>query len=163
MSEFDIRLFGRFRVLRDGVELDPPIGLSAAVFKALAVNQGVINREKLIGQLWPDDSLDVGRTRLKHVLYRVRQDTGARIQSRRATTVVLQDPFRCDITEFIQEGLRTLSGGLDSEDSERALLRLQAMWMGPPLEDNPYDLWAEDVIRQAHAVKERLWLLLDAR
>jgi DNA-binding SARP family transcriptional activator len=158
MSELDVRLFGRFRVLRDGVELLAPRGLAAAVLKLLVLNGGVAHQERVIEHLWPGDPLLVGRGRLKNAVGRLARSPGITIRSRHRATIELQDQFRCDLADFIRDAPRALSGALSRDEC----MRLQELWVGPPLEDNLYDSWAEEYIEQAQALKQRLWAMLDA-
>lgn len=157
MSELEVRLFGPFRVLRDGEDLEPPSGIAAAVLKMLVLNGGVVHQERVIEHLWPGEPTEVGRGRLKNAVARLRRSPGVTIRTRPRATIELRERFRCDLAEFIRDAPRALSGVL----SRAECLHLQELWVGPPLEDNLYDPWAEDFREQAQAFKERLWALLD--
>lgn len=157
----DVRLFGRVRVLRDGCESPPLARQPAAVLALLALHGGVVHRDHLVQALWPDEGSDVGRARLRNVLSKLRQTTGASVQERNES-VTLHDTVRCDFTEFVRLASRAVSGVDDREDSYRASLAAQALWVGSPLEEFRYSTWAENPRARAFELQARLWKLLPA-
>lgn len=163
VADFDIRMLGRFRVYRDGVELVVPQGHAASVFQILVLNAGVVHRDMLIAQLWPDDPADVGRGRLRNVLTRVRQDLGANIEARAkgTDTVTLLDRFRCDLIDYIRDARRAIAGLDGRRQSYRLCMDLQARWTGPPLEDSRYEPWAESTRQLALDLHARIETMFD--
>lgn len=156
-----MRLMGRFRLYRDGVELQVPLGRAASAFKLLVLNGGVVHRDTMIEHLWPGEPTQVGRARLRNVLSRVRRDTGAIIE-RTTDSVILDDDVRCDLVEFIMKGSRALSGIDGREESFRMCLEAQELWAGAPLEDNRFEPWADQVRKRAYEIQARMWELLEA-
>lgn len=154
MAEFDVRMFGRFRVLREGRELGTPQRLAATAFKMLVLNGGTLHGELLARRLWPDQPQATRHARLRNVLSRARQQTGVRIV-RRGDSITLGDTVRCDLAEFLHESPRVMAG--DGELLRRRGMDLQALWVGPPLEDNRYEPWAEEFRDRAFRLRARLW------
>lgn len=163
VATFDVRMLGRFRVFREGVELVVPQGHAASVFQILVLNGGVAHRDMLIGQLWPDEPVDVGRGRLRNVLTRVRQDLGATFEARAkgTDTVTLLDRFRCDLIDYIRDARRAIAGLDGRERSYQLCIDLQARWTGPPLEDSRYAPWAEGPRQIALDLHTRIGTMLD--
>lgn len=157
----DVRLFGRVRVLRDGCESPPLARQPAAVLALLALHGRVVHRDHITQALWPDEGSDVGRARLRNVLSKLRQTTGASLQERN-DSVTLHDPVSCDFVEFVRLASRAVSGVDGREDSYRACLAAQALWVGSPLEEFRYSAWAENPRTRALELQDRLWKLLPA-
>lgn len=158
-GELDIRLFGRTRIFRNGVEVPVPSRQPAAVLKLLALNGGVMHPDKLVQALWPQDDSALARARVRNVLVKVRKPTGVLIQERRDSVTVL-DVIRCDLLEFIDKASRAVAGIEDREATYRLGLEAKTLWAGPPLEDHRYDEWAQTPRQRAFDLRERLWAML---
>jgi DNA-binding SARP family transcriptional activator len=159
MADFDVRLFGRFRLFRDGEEIKVPHPQGAKALKLLVLNGGVVHEDRLAAALWPADQPGESKTRLRNVFSRLRQETGAKI-SRRNTAVILDDTFRCDIIEFIERGTRAASGIDGREESYRLCVEVESLWAGPPLEEDRYEPWADEARQRAYDVQSRVWAML---
>jgi DNA-binding SARP family transcriptional activator len=72
---YDLKLFGEFRLMRDGVTMATLRARSRQLlFAYLAINAGkVIDRSYLAGILWPDSTEQQARTNLRHVLHSIRR------------------------------------------------------------------------------------------
>jgi DNA-binding SARP family transcriptional activator len=157
MADFDVRMFGRFRILRDGCELGTPQRLAATAFKMLVLHGGTLHGELLARHLWPDQPQATRHARLRNVLSRTRQQTGVRI-ARRGDSITLVDTVRCDLAEFLHESPRILAGA--DELLRRRGMELQSLWVGPPLEDHRYEPWADEYRGRAFRLRTRLWEVL---
>jgi DNA-binding SARP family transcriptional activator len=73
----DVRILGRFEVMRDGKLLTIPTRNAQSLFAYLVLNAGnAQRRERLAGMLWPDSSEDNARSNLRHELWRLRKAMG---------------------------------------------------------------------------------------
>lgn len=158
-GSLDLRLFGAVRLFRNGVELPLPSRKPAAALKILALRGGAIHRDKLVAALWPDEDLLIARPRLRNVLSKLRRTTGVGVQERSDSVRVL-DTIRCDVVEFIQIGSRVLAGVDEPRERSRLCLEAQALWVGPPLEEDCFEAWARPHRRRAFELQRRMWDLL---
>lgn len=160
LPKLDVRVMGRFRIFRDGVEVAAPQGRASILFTILVLNGGVSHRETLIQDLWPGDAPALGQARLRNVLHRARQ-TGAVIESRGGQAVVLHNEVTCDLLRFIQEGTRIFAAAETDAAAQQECLRVQALWTGPPLEEHRDARWAQPWRRRAFDVQSRLWEVIE--
>lgn len=161
-GHLDVRLFGSCRIFRNGVEVTLSAPKPAAAFKILVLRGGVIHKDKLVAALWPDEDLAVGRGRLRNVLSKVRRATGARIQERNDTVRIL-DTVRCDIVEFVTIASRALAEVDDTPLRRRLCVQAQALWVGPPLEEDCFAEWAKPHRELAFQLQRSMWALLPER
>lgn len=155
----DVRLFGAGRVVVDG---EPAPALADQPMKALALlvlNGGCMNRDTLVERLWPEVQIASGRHQLRSLLARLRASVPLRVE-RQGDLVVLVDPVRCDIDEFIRSASAALAGLDGRPQSLRMALHAQSLWTGPPLEAWRYEPWAIDVRRRVFLLQRGLWDLL---
>jgi DNA-binding SARP family transcriptional activator len=156
-----VNVLGHFDVWHGERDLTPPAGHCAAVVQLLALHNGVMHRDRLVAELWPDDPPWVGLQRLRNVLSRLRRHTGPLVgRDRRRNLVRYTQPVRVDLTEFL-----TLSGQaitLARSDPDAAIeqgTRALMLYRGPLLLDQPFAEWAHPP--RTHAA-ERHRLLMDA-
>lgn len=155
----DIRLFGPPAIYRNGVQVPMPPRLPARALKILALRGGVVHCETMVGLLWPDDGLALGRRRLRDVLSKARRATGAAIQERNNTVQVL-DELRCDVVLFVRLASRALAGIDDPKEARRLCIEAQSLWIGPPLEEDKFEPWARPHRRRAFNLQKHLWAML---
>ena len=155
----DVRLFGPCRVFRNGVEMPLPQPQPTTALKILALRGGVIHEEKLALAVWPDEDPAISRPRVRNLLSKIRRATGAQIQQRDDSVRVL-DAVRCDIVEFIQLASRVLADVDDPRERNRLCLEAQALWVGPPLEEDRYEEWGRLHRHRAYELQRLLWDLL---
>lgn len=127
-----VSLFGQFRVLRDGQEVDVPGGRPTELIKFLAV-RGPVPVEVAINHLWADAPTHIATRRLKNVVNRVRTSLGDGSVDRSNSRIGLGSSVRTDLQLF-----RTLLGGNPSPSAARQAL---AAYAGPLLELDLYDDW----------------------
>ncbi len=148
----EIRLLGRFAVLRDGAEV-PPTAFGGrkvrSLLKVLAAQQGrFVGNDLLAEALWPDRrpidpvaNLQVLVTRARHAL----GDPGLIVTGQGGYT--LTDEPRC-----VVDAQRFLAA-VSRPDSVEALREALTWWRGDPLPEEAYDDWATEFrgrLRQAH-------------
>lgn len=156
-----VNVLGHFDVWHGDRDLTPPAGQGAAVVQLLALHDGAMHRDRLVAELWPDDSPWVGLQRLRNVLSRLRRHTGDLVgRDPRRTLVRYNQPVRIDLTEFLDisaEAIRLASSAPEVaiERGTRALM----LYRAPLLIDQPRAEWAHPP--RIHAA-ERHRLLLHA-
>jgi DNA-binding SARP family transcriptional activator len=67
-----ISILGRCRVRRDGVDLPVPAGRAGTLLQLLATLGDRATLDEVIEHLWPEVDAEVGRTRIRNVLTRLR-------------------------------------------------------------------------------------------
>lgn len=72
----DVRLFGQFEVLVDGVAARLHSGRPQTLLKVLLLEGGYISVDQATDLLWPDDDPAKGRRRLRNTLTRLRSSLG---------------------------------------------------------------------------------------
>ena len=156
-----VNVLGHFDVWHGERDLTPPAGHGAAVVQLLALHDGVMHRDRLVAELWPDDPPWVGLQRLRNVLYRLRRHTGGLVgRDPRRNHVRYTQPVRIDLTEFLHHSGQAITlarsdPGAAIEHGTRALM----LYRGPLLLDQPHAEWAHPP--RVHAA-ERHRLLLHA-
>ena len=155
----DIRLFGPPAIYRNGVQVPMPPRLPAKALKILALKGGAVHCETMVSLLWPDDSMALGRRRLRDLLSKARRATGAAIQERNDTVQVL-DELRCDVVLFIQLASRAVADIDDPKEVKRLCIEAQSLWVGQPLEEDKFEPWARSHRRRAFGLQKHLWALL---
>ena len=158
---FLVNVLGHFDVWHGERDLTPPAGHCAAVVQLLALHDGVMHRDRLVAELWPDDPPWVGQQRLRNVLCRLRPHTGPLVgRDRRRNHVRYTQPVRIDLTEFLHHSGQAIT--LARSDPEAAIehgTRALMLYRGPLLLDEPDAEWAQPP--RVHAA-ERHCLLLHA-
>ena len=158
-GRLDVRLFGHFKIFRDGAAVPIPQPKAATALKILVLNGGVIHKDKLVEAVWPDDDPAVGRARLRNLLSKIRRTTGAQIRERNSSVLLLDD-VRCDLVEFIQLATRALAAIDEPQESARLCIEAQDLWVGPPLEEDRFEPWAQGPRKRAFDLQRRMWTLL---
>jgi DNA-binding SARP family transcriptional activator len=146
-----ISVFGSTRIRVDGEESLPfPTRHAAAILTLLALApRRQMTRDEIADILWPDESLNASRRRIREHLYRLRQIVpgGRELVLSDAETIWLSDslPISVDAIEF--ERLVKLAAGTSSEAEIAALLsRADALYAGsfaPTLDWPRFDLARE--------------------
>lgn len=133
----EVVVLGRFEVRRDGERCTPPPGMAAKAVKVLAVRGGRLHVDELAEELWPDAGPDVGRTRLRNVLTRLRRSSGELVV-REGDLVSLAPDVVVDAVAF-EAAARAALGPPADLDGARAALGLTG---GTLLPDSLYEPWA---------------------
>lgn len=76
LARCDVRLFGQFEVLVDGVAARLHSGRPQTLLKVLILEGGYITVDQATDLLWPDDDPAKGRRRLRNTLTRLRSSLG---------------------------------------------------------------------------------------
>lgn len=156
-----VKVLGHFDVWHGERDLTPPVGQGSAVVQLLALHDGVMHRDRLVAELWPDDPPWVGLQRLRNVLSRLRRQTPGLVgRDPRRSHVHYTQPVRIDLTEFLNESGQGIT--LARNDPEAAIehgTRALLLYRGPLLLDQPGAEWAHP--RRVHAA-ERHRLVLHA-
>ena len=156
-----VNVLGHFDVWHGERDLTPPAGHGAAVVQLLALHNGVMHRDRLVAELWPDDPPWVGLQRLRNVLCRLRRHTGGLVgRDPRRNLVRYTQPVRIDLTEFLHHSGQAIT--LARTEPEAAIehgTRALMLYRGPLLLDQPDAQWAHPP--RVHAA-ERHRLLLES-
>ncbi|HWH31583.1 MAG TPA: hypothetical protein VNU01_02820 [Egibacteraceae bacterium] len=154
-----VRLFGPPRIIRNGTEMPMPPRKPATALKILALRGGLVHQHKLAGWLWPDEDPSIALPRIRDVLAKARRATGAHIQQRNEAIRVI-DQLDCDIVKFIHLASRAIARIDSPQEVNRLAIQAQSLWVGPPLEEDRYEPWAQTPLRQATELQRQLWKLL---
>ncbi len=137
-SQRRVVLLGSFAVL-NGVELATPSpGNPATLVKLLAL-RGTQTSEQVIDALWPDSDLATGRSRLRNLLNRLRNQSGELVV-RHGEALELAHGVMTDVAQF-EAGV---VAAFDAHAAERAGLARLAMgaYAGDLLPGDAYEDWA---------------------
>jgi DNA-binding SARP family transcriptional activator len=128
-------VFGRLRVLHpDGTETIPSGPRPRQLLLFLALHGGHAHTDHAVEALWPDNTIHEGRTRLRNVLTRVRDQCGHLI-TREGDTLRLNADT--DLAEL--------------EQAAATLLTLTGQTLAP---DAYYAEWAEHTRRRLHLLQD---------
>lgn len=140
-AEALVCILGRLRVISsDGSQRVPTGQRERCLLLFLALHGGCVHTEQAVEALWPDQPPHLGRTRLRMVLFRLREACGPIVRREGACLVLVAET---DIGRY-QQALATLLQHVGQE-------------LAP---DVRYTDWAEDVRRQLTVVNDRLIALL---
>ena len=146
----EVRLLGGFTVLHAGEPVTPPPGMGAQAVKFVAVAGGRATVDHLVEALWPEAEPGRGRTRLRNVLARLRQDVELLVRD--GDEVALADGAVCDLTLFLDEAAQALGGTAGSAVARRAVER----YAGELLPGDRYQDWTAGPRERARAHYLRL-------
>lgn len=166
-ATLELRCFGGFRLLRDGVPIDMTAVRPRArrALRCLALSAGrPVHREALIEALWPGGAAD-GATRHLHVLISTlrhvlepgigRGESSLIVRDDEAYRLDLPPGARSDVAEFdraLSDGRSAQSRG-ERDGAEAAFQRALDLYAGDLLpEDGPADwVWDERELRRTEA------------
>lgn len=124
----------------------------------------VVSTDRLIDQLWGEQSPDDAGTALQQHVSRLRKllEPHSVLITRPPGYVLELDADRIDLSRFEQlrvEGYRLLDAG-SADDAARTLREALSLWRGVPLADLENEPFARDVVQQ---LDEARWDALEAR
>lgn len=131
-------LLGGFAIVH-GVELVTPApGNPATLVKLLAL-RGMLTSEQVIDALWPDADVGTGRSRLRNLLNRVRNQSGD-VVTRAGEALHLSEGVTTDVAQFEA----AVSVAFDAPAAERAGMARLALgaYAGDLLPGDVYEDWA---------------------
>ena len=138
-ATMNVRMLGGFSVIgADGAARTPQPGHPSTLVKLLALN-GVSTTETAIDWLWPDADAATGRARLRNVLNRLKERSGALI-IRDGDTLRLSDDVIVDVVEF--EAAATEAFSAAAEERVGRARRAVALYAGDLLPGDVYEDWA---------------------
>jgi DNA-binding SARP family transcriptional activator/tetratricopeptide (TPR) repeat protein len=170
-GRYDLKLFGEFRLVRDGVTIAPLRARSRQLLLAyLAINAGkVIDRSFLASILWPDSTEQQARTNLRHMLHSMRRALPeySLIVTDTGTTLALREDAACtvDVSGFLDALDRAEKAG-NEEVELQELQRAIASYAGEllPGHHNDWVLQERDRFERLYlAALERVAYLLASR
>jgi DNA-binding SARP family transcriptional activator len=136
----EIRLLGRFSVLRDGASTAVPLGHAAQALKVVALF-GRISVDELAELLWPGAEPGVGTRRLRNILWRIKSSSGDLLR-RYDNFICLEDGVVTDVSVFEEAAGRAFKerqGGDARQTLAREAVRLYG---GELLPSDRYADWA---------------------
>lgn len=153
-----VRLLGSFALwgASGPVRLE---GKTADVVKMLAVSERPMPVDEIVEQLWPDVSIDVGRRRLRGVLYRLPHDPNP-VVGRRGDALVLAPGVVIDAADFETAARRATSAARRGDDDTLPLG--EAALAHYPADLLPEDLYVEWPAARREQLRRRRLDLLDA-
>jgi DNA-binding SARP family transcriptional activator len=155
-SRYEARLFGPFRVLRDGVPIGGSAGLGRAsartLLKWFLLTPGTsMTRVELARLLWPDLDLEVGQRRVYSTLHYLRRFLEPELSARQPSSFIRSDDGRyrfdpagrwfsdvASIGQLLAEARSARRGG-DTEGAIRALEGVVDCYRQTFLPEDVYD------------------------
>ena len=138
-AAMNLRMLGGFSVIgADGGPRTPQPGHPSTLVKLLALN-GVSTAETVIDWLWPDADAATGRARLRNVLNRLKERSGALVV-RDADTLRLSDDVIVDVAEFESAAAQAFSAA--PEERIGRARQAVALYAGDLLPGDVYEDWA---------------------
>lgn len=150
-----VTMFGPFVVRRDGAEATIPPGHAQTILKALVLNDGYLSVDEAVELLWPDTALDVGRSRLRNVLSRLRASCGPIVERTTDLVRLIPGTIESDFGEWTTAS-ESVVGAPNADPTEHLLLVRQTA--GGLL---PADRYAEWSRLARHRFEVRLLRLVD--
>ncbi len=137
-----IQLLGGFGVTRAGSGVSLPPGRPAKAVRAVAVAGGRLHADELIELLWPDSSLEIGRSRLRNLLSRLRGASGE-ILERDGEMIRLPRGHEIDADRFQQQANAARVARSAGDERHAAALARSALarYRGDLLPDDRYEDW----------------------
>lgn len=135
-----VRLLGDFELRRAGEQLRLPPGMPAQAVKVLAVHAREMHIEELVDALWPDIDVELGRTRLRNVLSRIR-DVAGDIVERDGPHLRMHRDVEIDLVQFETEA-RAAHSTADADAARRHADAAVGLYGGVLLPGDPYEGWA---------------------
>ena len=135
----NLRLLGRFALEHPELgNRTPQPGHPATLVKLLALT-GSMSTDGAIDRLWPDADLGTGRSRLRNLLNRIKQQAGALV-IRDAETLRLADEVVVDATVFERAATDALAA--TAEERVGRARHALALYSGDLLPGDTYEDWA---------------------
>jgi DNA-binding SARP family transcriptional activator len=146
----DFRILGPLEVWHAGRELLLAGRRPRALLAVLLLHpNAVVSADRLIDELWGEDSLEHAAAALKVVVCRLRKALLPDVVTTKSPGYVVRvgpDELDLDLFErLVDEGRELLARGLAAEASER-LRDALSLWRGPPLADFTYESFARTAI-----------------
>jgi DNA-binding SARP family transcriptional activator/tetratricopeptide (TPR) repeat protein len=136
-----LRLLGGASIERGG-ELISGKGVQrrrlAILILLAAAPRRMLDREQVLGLLWPDEAPETGRRALNEALYVIRRELGTDVvRSIGSETLQLDERVRCDLTEMLD--------AIREDDIERAIARYAGPFLGSWFVRgaNDFEQWAD--------------------
>ena len=138
-STLSVRMLGGFSVIgADGAVRTPQPGHPSTLVKLIALN-GITTADTAIDWLWPDADTATGRARLRNVLNRLKERSGALIV-REGDTLRLAGDVIVDVAEFESAASEAFSAA--AEERLGRARRAVALYAGDLLPGDIYEDWA---------------------
>ena len=151
------RILGPLEVWEDGVEL--PLGgpRTRALLALLLLHANeVVSADRLIDELWGEDSSETASTALRVNVSRLRKALAADVLVTRAPGYAIRvEPDELDLARFerlVDEARELLSGGELTGASER-LRQALGLWRGPALADLAYASFTQGAIARLEEIR----------
>lgn len=148
-GQLEVRLLGRFAVLRDGEEV--PVAsfggrLSRRLVRYLVCCEGdLVPHDVLVDVLWGADPPADPSANLKVLVSRARRVVGEAIQTGPGSYRLDRDSCEIDVRRFLA-AVATGNSALRNDDPDAAAAgfeRALQTWTGEPLPEDLYEPWAE--------------------
>ena len=166
-GEMEFRILGPLEVWDGGgeVSLGGPKPRALLAVLLLHANE-VVPTDRLIDELWGEDSPEDAAAALRVNVSRLRKALAQDVLTTRAPGYVIRvEPDELDLHRFerlVDEGRSLLARGLASDASER-LRDALALWRGPALADFAYESFAQAAIARLEEIRlAALELRIDA-
>jgi DNA-binding SARP family transcriptional activator len=153
----EFRILGPLEVWNEGVEVSLGGPKPRALLAALLLHPNeVVSTDRLIDDLWGEDSPERAAAALRVNISRLRKALAPDVLTTRSPGYVLRlEPGSLDLHRFerlVDEGRSLLGRGRADEAAER-LGEALSLWRGPPLADFTYDSFAQTTIARLDEMK----------
>ena len=153
----EFRILGPLEVWDDGGEVSLGGPKPRALLAVLLLHPNeVVSADRLIDELWGEDSPERAADALRVNVSRLRKALPQDVLTTRSPGYVIRvEPDELDLHRFerlVDEGRSLLARGLAADASER-LRDALALWRGPPLADFAYESFAQAAIARLEEIR----------
>jgi DNA-binding SARP family transcriptional activator len=153
----EFRILGPLEVWNEGVEVSLGGPKPRALLAALLLHPNeVVSADRLIDDLWSEDSPERAAAALRVNVSRVRKALPPDVLATKSPGYVLRlEPDSLDLHRFerlVDEG-RSLLGRGQADDAAERLGEALSLWRGPPLADFTYESFAQTAIARLEEIR----------
>ena len=153
----EFRILGPLEVSDEGGEVSLGGGKPRALLAVLLLHPNeVVSADRLIDELWGEDSPERAAAALRVNVSRLRKALSQDVLATRSPGYVIRvEPEELDLHRFerlVDEGRSLLARGLPADASER-LREALSLWRGPALADFAYESFAQTAIARLEEIR----------
>lgn len=158
-SAISIQLFGDFRVVRSGHDIEMPEGHVSVMLKLIGLSGGSAQVDFVLHHLWPDADRSLGLRRLKNVVKKAREHLGEDAIVRTPESVAVSPAVSFDVDAFDALRARAMATfSTDPASSRAAAIGAVDLVRGPLL---PEDVFNDVINERRFELEQTVVALLD--